>query len=320
MRSGIVVAALLACIMPAAAQPAESFLEAPGPLGPLKGTLLQGASAGGPVVLIIPGSGPTDRDGNSPLGVKAATYKLLAEGLAAQGIGSLRIDKRGLFASAGAVSDANAVTVADYATDVKAWIAAIRAKTRASCVWALGHSEGALVALAAAQDAKDVCGLVLVSGAGQPMGEVLRQQLKANPANAPLLEQAMPAIDALEAGKHVDVGGMSPALLPLFRPQVQNYLIDAFSYDPRKLIAAHKGPVLIVEGAKDIQVSVEDARALKAAAPAAALVIVPDANHVLKAVAADSRAANVATYADPGLPLAPGVIDPIAKFIRQGQP
>ena len=78
----------------AAAPPAERPITAPGPLAPLAGTLAD-AGKGAPVLLIIPGSGPTDRDGNSPLGVKAGTYRLLAEALAARGVSSVRIDKRG---------------------------------------------------------------------------------------------------------------------------------------------------------------------------------------------------------------------------------
>ena len=70
----------------------EIEIEAPGPNGPLRGTLLSGDAGKLPPVLIIPGSGPTDRDGNNPLGVRASTYRLLAEGLAAEGIPSLRID------------------------------------------------------------------------------------------------------------------------------------------------------------------------------------------------------------------------------------
>jgi pimeloyl-ACP methyl ester carboxylesterase len=78
-------------------------------------------------------------------------------------------------------------------------------QTGAPCVWVLGHSEGGLVALAAAQKLTEICGLVLVAAAGQPLGRVLREQLRANPANTLMLDQAMAAIDALEAGKRVDV-------------------------------------------------------------------------------------------------------------------
>jgi uncharacterized protein len=295
--------------------PVQTYVQAPGPLGSLKGTMLAPAAGNAPMMLIIPGSGPTDRDGNNPHGVKASTYRLLAEGLAARGIGSVRIDKRGMFGSNAAVADGNAVTIDDYVADVRAWIAVVRERTGVSCVWVLGHSEGGLVALAAAQKSTDICGVVLVAAAGRPLGEVMRSQFRSNPVNAPVLDWAMKAIDSLEAGKRVDVTGMHPALAPLFAPQVQGFLINAFSYDPAKLIAAVGKPVLIVQGGRDFQVGVVDAERLQQAAPKAELVILPDANHVLKAVASDDRRANIATYADPTLPLAPGVIDAIAGFV-----
>jgi uncharacterized protein len=310
------LAMLLGAALAIASSPAlAAAIEAPGPSGPLKGTMLGPAGESVPVVLIIPGSGPTDQDGNNPLGVRASSYRLLAEGLAAKGIATVRIDKRGMFASRAAVANPNAVTIGDYASDVHAWVAVIRAKTGANCVWVLGHSEGGLVALAAGQKADEICGLVLLATAGRPLGTVLREQLKANPANGPILDQALPAIDALEAGRHVDASGMNPALLPLFRPQVQDFLISEMSLDPAKLIANFHKPVLIVQGERDIQVGVIDAERLKAANSAAKLVLLPNTNHVLKTVTSDDRAANLATYGDPNLPLASGVVEDIAEFV-----
>ena len=302
--------------LPTFAASIESFVEAPGPTGPLKGTMLAPAQGHGPVVLIIPGSGPTDRDGNNPEGIKASTYRLLAEGLAARGVTTVRIDKRGMFASAAATPDANAVTISDYVNDVRAWVAVIRHHTGGPCIWLLGHSEGGLVALAATKSVPDLCGLLLVSTSGRPMGELLREQLKANPANAPLLGQALAAIDQLEAGKHVDTTAMHPALMPLFAPQVQGFLISAFSYDPSKLLAGYAKPVLIVQGKRDIQVNVSDAQVLKKADPQATLALLPSVNHVLKSVPTDDVGANIATYADPSLPLAPGVMDSITSFLN----
>jgi pimeloyl-ACP methyl ester carboxylesterase len=316
------VALLYASQAGAAPAIVETGLEASGPDGVLSGTMLAPENAKGPVILIIPGSGPTDRDGNNPLGVKASTYKLLAEGLAAKGIASVRIDKRGMFGSAGAAADADAVNIADYAWDVQSWVEVIRRNTGASCVWLLGHSEGGLIALASSRRSGDVCGLILVAAPGRPLGQVLREQLKSNPPNARILDQALSAIDALEAGRHVGVSAMPPDLLALFRPNIQDFLISVFALDPARLIADWKAPVLIMQGERDIQVSVQDAQRLKEAAPAAKLLIVPDANHALKTVTSADRAANVAAYADPSLPLAPGVIDGIAGFVfapREGQ-
>jgi pimeloyl-ACP methyl ester carboxylesterase len=295
--------------------PIDTLLEAPGPTGPLKGTMLAPSNRQGPVLLMIPGSGPTDRDGNSPAGISAAPYRLLAEGLVTRGVTTVRIDKRGLGGSAAATPDGNAVTVPDYVTDVHAWVAVIRKRTDVSCVWLLGHSEGGLIAMAAAKNQPDICGLVLVSAAGRPMGEVLRDQLKANPANASLLDQALPAIDALEAGKRVDIAEMPPSLQLLFNLRVQGFLISVFSYDPVQLLSGFPKPVLILQGQRDIQVHEADARILKSADPQATLVLLPDVNHVLKSVSSDDLSANIAAYSNPGLPLASGVIDAIGDFL-----
>ena len=311
------LAAALAASSPAA--PVETAVEAPGPLGSLKGTLLMPAEKPRATVLIIPGSGPTDRDGNNPMGVSAAPYRLLTEGLAAKGIATVRIDKRGMFGSAAAVANGNAVTIADYAADVHQWAKVARARTGAPCIWLLGHSEGGLVVTAAAQDPTDICGLVLVSSMGRRFGDVIREQLRANPANTPVLDQAFTALTSLEAGRRVDTTAMNPALLPLFAPQVQGYMINILSYDPARLLGNVRKPVLIVQGERDLQVKVEDARALAAADPKAKLVLVPGANHVLKSVASDDRAANLATYVNPDLPLAPGIVDAIAAFVTDGR-
>ncbi|BBK36931.1 alpha/beta hydrolase [Allostella sp. ATCC 35155] len=317
--AAVTAAALLLSPLPGAAA-GESAITAPGPHGPLAGTLsVPSGAARGSVVLILPGSGPTDRDGNNPLGVRAAPYRLLAEGLAARGIASVRIDKRGMFGSAAATPDANAVTIADYVADTRSWIAAIRARTGAGCVWLLGHSEGGLVALATAAGRRDpICGLVLLATAGRPLGAVLRDQLRANPANAPILEAADAAITRLAAGGRNDVADLPAGLRPLFASAVQGFLASAFAADPADLIRRADGPILILQGGRDIQIGEVDARRLADAAPQARLVLLPEVNHVLKRVATVDRAANLAAYGDPDRPLAPGVVEAIADFVRTG--
>jgi pimeloyl-ACP methyl ester carboxylesterase len=299
----------------AVAAAVASAITAPGPDGPLEGTLLN-AGQKVPVVLMIPGSGPTDRDGNNPLGITAAPYRLLAEALGQKGVSTVRIDKRGMFGSKAAIPDANKVTIGDYATDTHAWVKAVRERTGAKCVWVLGHSEGGLVALAAAQKPDGMCGIILVSAPGRKLGDVMREQLRSNPANAPVLDDALAAIDSLEAGKSVEVSAMHPALQKLFAPQVQPFLIDIMGADPAKLAASTKVPILIVQGGRDLQVSGADAKALAAAQPKAKLVLIPAMNHVLKDVATDARAANLAAYADPSMPVDPALVGAIVDFVR----
>lgn len=313
--------ALAALLMLAASQPGtaavSSTVSAPGPHGHLEGTLLAPAQQkGGPALLIVPGSGPTDRDGNNPYGVKAATYRLLAEGLAERGIATVRIDKRGMFASHAAVPGADAVTIADYASDIHVWARVIRERTGNGCIWVAGHSEGGLVGLVAAQEPDGLCGLILLATPGRRLGDVLRQQLRDNPANEPLLPQAMVAIESLEAGRKVDVANMHPALLPLFRPSVQDFLINVLALDPAKLIAKVELPLLVVQGRRDVQILVEDAQRLAKANPSVNLVLLEKANHVMKDVAATDRDANLRSYTDPDLPLADGLIEAISDFIE----
>lgn len=305
---------LLAAI--AAVSPVERSITAPGPGAALAGTMVD-AGKGSPVILIIPGSGPTDRDGNNQLGVKAGTYRLLAQALAAEGISTVRTDKRGMFGSRRAVADANKVNMADYAADSRSWVSSIRRSTGAKCVWLLGHSEGGLVALTAAQRREGICGVITVAAVGRKIGTVLRQQLADNPANAPYLAAANQAIDSLEAGKRVDVTSLAPPLRTLFAEDVQSLLIDLFAENPAALAAKLKLPLLIVQGDNDIQVTVEDARALAAAHPRAQLAILPGVNHVLKVPAGRDRAANLRAYADPDVPIARSAVEAIAQFVKR---
>lgn len=282
--------------------------------GELRGTMVNARNRN-PVVLIVPGSGPTDRNGNGPAGLNTDAYRLLADALVEERISSVRIDKRGMFASRGA-GDPNAVTPETYAADIRAWIDTIKeARGEGSgCVFLLGHSEGALMVSLAAAGRKDVCGLILVAGMGRPMGQIIRDQLAANPANAPIMAEALAALAELEAGRRVDVTNMTPALAPLFAPAVQGYLISVINLDPVEVLRAAGKETLIIQGGRDIQVSVADARLLDAVRNTE-LRIIAGMNHVLKA-APEDRAGNLATYTDPSLPLADDLVRRIRRFVK----
>jgi len=296
--------------------PAGVDLTAPGPQGNLAGTLID-PDPKAPLLLIVPGSGPTDRDGNNRYGVAGGPYRQLAEGLAQRGIATLRVDKRGMFGSTAAVADGNHVTIADYAADVRTWIDVARKRTGRSCIWLGGHSEGGLVVLAAAQQAEGVCGVVLVAAAGRPLADIMRAQFRANPANGPLLEPLLALVATLESGKRGDTATMSPPLPALFPDAVQDFLIDQFRYDPPRLAASLKVPLLVTQGDRDIQIGVPDAQALAGARPGAKLAIVPGMTHVLRLAASEDRAASIATYGNASLPVAPALVDAIAGFVTE---
>ncbi len=300
---------LLAGLLPVMAA-AEPVLIA-GPLGPLEAERIAVGGAAHAVV-IVPGSGPTDRDGNSPgTGLATDSYKLLAEGLAQSGIASLRIDKRGLYGSAAAIADPNAVTIGAYAGDVRDWVS--HAADLAPCVWIAGHSEGGLVALVAAQDPPDrLCGLILLATSGRPTGRLLIEQFEANPANGPLMPEISSIVADLEAGKSRDPASVTQALQPLFSAELQRYMIDLFSYDPVSLAKGWRGPVLIIQGDADVQVRPHDADLLESALPQARRIDLAGGTHMLKA-AVPGRP--FATYTDRALPLHDALVPGIVAFI-----
>ncbi len=291
-----------------AAALAAADVNIPGPKGPLAATLIDPARTASASIL-IPGSGPTDRDGNNPAGVSGGIYGLLSEQLAGQGIATLRIDKRGMFGSKAAIADANAVTIAD-----NAWLDQISASARQALRLARRAQRGGIVALAAAQQPEGICGLILLATPGRPLGAVLRAQLKPK-LRSDMFSSADAAISRLERRQRVDPATVPAPLAPLFNPAVQNYLIDLMTYNPARLAAATRLPMLIIQGDNDIQVGVDDARLLAATRPGARLVLIPGVNHVWRKAPADA-AANAATYRNARIPVDPSVATAIAAFLK----
>lgn len=285
------------------------------PSAPLHGAFMEPEGRVRAAAVILPGSGPTDRDGNSPqFGVKSATYRLLAEELAGAGVATIRIDKRGIGDSAAAGGAEADLRFSDYVDDALLWTSEAARLASQRCAWLIGHSEGALVALAAAVDGRaPVCGVVLLSGPGRPLGHALREQLNAG-LPEPLLTQALTILTDLEAGRTVP--DVPPSLAGLFRPSVQRYLISMLGLDPQRLAAAYAGPILIGWGETDLQVARQDADALAGARLGIELAVWPGVNHVLK-VAPIDRQANIAVYMSEDEPLAPEVGPAVSSFILQ---
>ena len=283
------------------------------PTGKIYGTLLLPKSTKSlPVAIIIAGSGPTNRDGNSPAIPGANnSLKYLAEGLAAQGIATLRFDKRGVGESVNALAKEEDIRFDHYIDDVVLWGQKLRADKRFSTLTIIGHSEGSLIGMVAAQKLK-ANAYVSIAGTGRSMVTVLQEQLK--PALPPdVFAQADAIMKELVAGNTVK--NVPPGLAALFRPSVQPYIISWFKYDPASEITKLKIPVLIAQGTHDLQVKIEDARALAQAKPDAKLLVVEGMNHVLKATPAE-REKQLKSYSDPELPVVPELIAAISKLSK----
>ena len=281
--------------------------------GNIVGTLeLPAAEFPVPVVLIIAGSGPTDRNGNSAvLPGQNNSLKMVADGLAARGIASLRYDKRGIAGSRPAAAREADLRFSHFISDASDWIAKLRGDRRFSTITVMGHSEGSLIGMVAAREAR-ADGYVSVAGVGRKASELIREQLTPQ-VSAEVLGKVERIMASIEKGEEPD--SVPPFLNALFRPSVRPYLTSWFLYAPEVEIAKLAIPVLIIQGSTDVQVKVDDANKLAAAKPGSKLVIVDGMNHVLK-TAQGTVVEQMPSYSDPKLPVVPKVLDEIAGFVK----
>lgn len=265
----------------------ESEIELAIPGGVLSATLACPVGAGPwPIVLLIAGSGPTDRDGNNPmLEQPCDNLKRLAHALAARGLASVRYDKRGVGRSRYPGLSEEALSFDALVDDAVALARRLRQDRRLDGLVLFGHSEGALIASLAAERA-DALAVVCVAGAGERASTLIRRQL-AGHIPAALEPAAMSALDALEQG--VLAPDVPDDLVLLFRPSVQPYLVSWFRHHPAEVLAQLPVPVMLVHGSDDAQVGVQHAQLLHAARPQARLRVIEGMDHLL-AIGGDLQA------------------------------
>ncbi|MBY7142178.1 alpha/beta hydrolase [Virgibacillus sp. NKC19-3] len=299
---------------PAAADAEEEgeFLEIETDLGTLTGELETPDGDGPfPVMLLIPGSGPADRNGNAQ-GVNADSLKLVAENLAEAGVASVRYGKRGAGKNQQAIISEEEMNFDQFVEDAKLWVESLDANDNYTDVGIIGHSQGSLVGMLAAHES-NVDAFVSIAGAGSSIDKVIYDQLSEQlPEN--LLSESEEILQQVKEGNQVE--DVTQELESIFRPSVQPFLTSWMQYDPAVEIQKLDIPTLLVNGDRDIQVPVSEAETLYEAKDDSELIIIEDLNHVLKE-APEDREGNVATYADPNLPLADGLMDGIVEFLRE---
>ncbi len=278
------------------------------PTGNIEGTLLLPSVEKPTIALIIAGSGPTDRDGNSG-GLKMNYLKMLAEGLYENNIASIRYDKRGIGASVIPGLKEDDLTFSDFISDAELWMDKIMDDSRFGDIVVIGHSEGSLIGMIASQN-KQPNKFISIAGPGITMLATIRRQLKDQPPY--ILSMSEPILEKLEKGQTVD--SVPPLLNSLFRQSVQNYLISVSKYDPLVEISKLKCPVMIVQGTTDIQIEVLDAEKLAESNKNSKLLIIEGMNHILKE-APENRLLNIQTYGNPDLKIKEGLVDSISKYI-----
>ena len=291
----------------------------PAPWGSISATLATADTGSDTAVLIVAGSGPTDRNGNSGLGLNTYTYKMLSDGLVRSGYDVLRYDKRAIGESCYEVGDIAEVVFDDFVDDAALCVAYLRSLGYQRVVVA-GHSEGGSIALhLALREDVAVDGLVLLCATGYPMDAILMKQLAAQlvPQYLGLMASATNIINTLKRGEMVAEERVPRELMSLFHPSVQRFLISSMADDPRDIAARVEVPMLIITGGRDVQVSVDNGEALLAAQPAARHLSFERMSHVLKDAATAERVEQlVSVYNNSQLPLTEPLVPTIHEFIN----
>jgi pimeloyl-ACP methyl ester carboxylesterase len=259
------------------------------------------------LVILIAGSGPTDRNGNQ-MGLANNSLKLLAEALANNGIAVYSYDKRIFAQMASGKLDEASLSFDNFIDDAKAVIQYFKNQKKYHNITVAGHSEGALIGMVAANGNADA--YISIAGAGRPIDEVLLEQIG---KQAPFLkEEVQKNLETLKSGSTFEL--KNQMLASLFRASVQPYMISWIKYNPQTEIKKLQIPTLLINGDKDIQVSVQDAQLLQQAKPEAQLKIIPNMNHVFKEIKGDD-AENKAAYTNPDLPISMELSSIITTFI-----
>lgn len=278
----------------------------------VEGTLLSPNSKTSTLAIIIPGSGPTDRDGNQNF-MKNNSLKFLAQDITSNGIATFRYDKRALtmLKKGSNAKNIKKVRFDDFVTDAQKVVSYFTNRKRYDKIYVIGHSQGSLVGMLAATE--NVDGFISIAGPGKPIDEVILEQIGMMGAND-LVESAKKTFDIMKTG-NIDKN-FNPGLANIFNLDVQPFIMNWISYSPTKELAKLNIPTLIINGTNDIQVSIAEAELLKKAKDDAKLVIIENMNHVLKTVASKDPQENTKSYNMPLLKNSPELVEKIISFIK----
>jgi len=289
----------------------------------LAGTLSkpEGAKGALPAVILVSGSGPTDRD-ETVAGIPI--FGQIAQALADAGFAVLRYDKRGIGQSGGRIE---AAALADYADDVRAAVRmmADRKDVDKRRIAVVGHSEGGALALLAASKEKRIAAIGLLATIGTTGADLNMYQVthalerssrsEAERQNTVALQRQIQ--QAVLTGKGWETISVPPAV----RRQAETPWFQSFlAYDPAKAMQEVDQPLLIVQGALDTQVPPDNADKLEALARSrkkagpVEVVKVPGINHLL----VPAKTGEVDEYGKLGdVSVSPAVTTAIAAWLNK---
>lgn len=274
----------------------------------IDGTLLTPNDGSTTLAIIIAGSGPTDRNGNQNF-LKTNNLKKLAVALTNNGIATFRYDKRIVKQIRKGNVDPN-IKFDDFVTDASDVITYFKSQDVYKKIYVIGHSQGSLIGLLAAKDKAD--GFISVAGAGQSIDNVIMGQVQ---KTAPMfIEDTKRVFGILKEGKTTT--DYPVALGSIFDISIQPFMASWMRYNPTEEISKLDIPVLVINGTKDLQVSVEEANLLNDAAKMSELKLIDNMNHVLYIIEGDDQE-NAKSYNDQAGKVSTELIDEIISFMKK---
>ena len=261
-----------------------------------------------PLVIIIPGSGPNDRNGNAGM-AQNNSLKLLAEGLKEKFIATYRYDKSALEWMKIKGFKEEDGSFEDFITDAKSVVNYFKNTGKYSKIIIAGHSQGSLVGMIAASENIDA--FISIAGAGRTIDTIIIEQIgKQAPT---LIEETTSAFEKLKKGENVE--NINPMLASILRSSVQPFMVSWMKYNPQEELKKLTIPTLIINGTKDIQVPVSDAELLNISNSTSEIKIIENMNHIFREITDDSQ--NLASYTNPDLPIMTELVTSIEKFVKK---
>lgn len=259
------------------------------------------------LVIWVHGSGDVDRNGNQrSANVKANYIKQLRDSLNQRNIAFYSYDKR--TANPKNITLHQGLIFDKFVSDVKIAVSHFKKNYEFKSITLIGHSQGSLVAMLASSN---VDKYVSLAGPGESIDKTIVKQLTAQ--NTALGDTARAYFKQLrDTGK---IKKVNPFLMSVFAEPNQPFITNWMKYDPVAEIKKLSIPILIINGTKDLQVKVSDAKALKEGNPKAELLIIENMNHVLKEIKEDKD--NYPSYFSPDFALAPELIKSISEFVKK---
>lgn len=274
----------------------------------IDGTLLIPNTETNTLAIIIAGSGPTDRDGNQNF-LKTNNLKKLAVSLTNNGIATFRYDKRIVKQIRKGNVDPN-IRFDDFVTDAVSVVNYFKKQNTYKKIYIIGHSQGSLIGMLASKE--NVDGFISLSGAGQTIDNVILEQIQ---KTAPMFtEDTKRVFSVLKEGKTTT--DYPIALSSIFDIGIQPFIANWMSYNPQEELSKLTIPILILNGTKDLQVSINEAQLLKEASKSAEIKLIDKMNHVLHIIEGDEQE-NAKSYNNHSGIVSEELINTIVKFIKK---